>query len=250
MHTKDTVEPVAVYSALDWQTGWNPAIGLWTSAGPGHTQSVADKPWVHARPEATMRLLVAAATNKLNQIDLPAVFSAVRPPIVGRTCAIQRGGHLLALRIMPSVAAAWDELCDRFRLIGGQSGLQCMQTGERSWQLIMSFPERTVSTHCVILAGVEPALVERSESLCDLEVRLNSGQLQNRRGLVTLWGISLDGAVTEPPVLEPDPDVPRVSRSAEERAWRLRWKWPARTWDVHIDPLASNPLWENKNTKK
>jgi hypothetical protein len=78
MPAKNIFKPAVKYPSLDWQTDWNSSVGLWTSAGPGHTRSVADKSLVHAGPEATMRLLVAAETNHLNRIDLSAVLSAVR----------------------------------------------------------------------------------------------------------------------------------------------------------------------------
>jgi hypothetical protein len=59
---------------------------------------------------------------------------------------------------------------------------------------------------------------------------------------VTLWGLTLDGPIAQAPVLEPDPEAPRVPRDPEEQAWLLTWRWPGTEWRLRIDPLAEDPF--------
>ena len=171
-----------------------------------------------------------------------ALAPGVNPPVVGQTWARQEGGNVLTLRIMPAIAAGWEYLCDRFRLIAGHAGVE-ERAGEGWRQLLLSYPERTVSVVCVTLGGgPEAALRGGGDEPLDWEVRYAGEALQERRAAVTLWGICLEGPITEAPRLEAVRPRPLVPRDAEEQAWRVRWQWPGVEWDVRVDPLAEEAL--------
>ena len=68
--------------------------------------------------------------------------------------------------------------------------------------------------------------------------------LSKRRLMVTLWGMSLDGPVTQAPVLQDWAQAAVVPRDAEEKAWEIVWRWPGMEWKLHIDPLAAEPIRE------
>jgi hypothetical protein len=191
----------------------------------------------------------------------------VLPPMVGRTWTIQRGRNLLALRVMPAVPASWESLCDRFRLIDGSAEMieypataplasVTVTTPGRAvhheapvarWaQLALRYPDMTVSVQCLPLCGDDaPALTALFPNTHEWERRLDGEALRDRRMLVTLWGISLDGPVTNAPILERAFDHLDVPRSLEERPWRVRWAWPGIDWDVVIDPLSGEALRES-----
>jgi len=65
------------YRFLDWQSGWNPEVGLWRQEGPGHTHTVAEFAQVHAGPNASMRLLVAAQAGRLGNVHVSAVLKGL-----------------------------------------------------------------------------------------------------------------------------------------------------------------------------
>jgi hypothetical protein len=171
-----------------------------------------------------------------------ALALGVQPPIFGRTWAIQQEGNLLALRILPAIAAGWERACDRLRVVEPQA--QVSESGEGAWrQLVLTYPEREVSIQALPLAGeVEMVLRQPEGGPLDWELAYAGPDLHARRALVTLWGICLEGPVREAPVLEPDGEAPIVPRDAEERAWRVRWRWPGVEWDLRVDPVAIDPL--------
>jgi hypothetical protein len=188
----------------------------------------------------------------------------VVPPMVGRTWCLQQGGNLLALRIMSPIPASWERLCDRFRLVNGTAVMVLMPATEplaqvtittpgravhsvapiaRWSQVTLAYPERMVSIQCLPLScDAAPEMVSRFDNTREWELSLDGDALRDRRALVTLWGISLDGPVTQPPIMQPGIDHMDVPRSLEERAWRLTWEWPGVTWNVIVDPLHADAL--------
>ena len=174
-----------------------------------------------------------------------ALAVGVNPPVVGRTCALQRGGNVLALRVLPAIVDGWDWATDRFRLIGGHAEVAEAPT-EGAWrQLTLTYPERTVAVACLAL-GSEPPMVSGGggEAPLDWGVRYAVKLLQEQRRIVTLWGISLDGPIRQAPVLTPDDGGVLAPRDPEERAWRVKWQWPGTEWEVLVDPLAEEGLRE------
>ncbi len=171
-----------------------------------------------------------------------ALATDLNPPVIGRTWAVQRGGKVVVLRIMPAIQAGWEYLCDRFRLIEGHAQVT-EQPGESGWrQLLLAYPERTVALACRPLGGEpEVALHQAEGQPLDWEVRYPAELLQERRAVVTLWGISLEGPMT-PPRIEPDPTAPVVPRDVEERAWAVTWRWGEEEWSLRVDPLAEEAV--------
>ncbi len=172
-----------------------------------------------------------------------ALAPGLNPPVVGRTWAIQQGGNVVALRILPAIQEAWEYACDRFRLIDGHAQVPEESEQGSLRQLLLTYPERTVAVACLPLPeGPEMALHGGEEAPLDWELRHPAALLEGRRALVALWGIALEGPIPEAPRLEPDPNAPRVPRDPEERAWLVTWEWPGVEWRLRIDPLASQPL--------
>jgi hypothetical protein len=73
-------------------------------------------------------------------------------------------------------------------------------------------------------------------------LRTGAPGAEPRRLVVTLWGISLEGPITQGPVLEPVRPQPLVPRDPAEQAWRITWRWPGREWKLEVDPLAAEAL--------
>jgi len=172
-----------------------------------------------------------------------ALTGKTRPPVVGWTYSIQRGGDLMVLRVMRAIIDAWEELTDRFRLVGATGGVES-ERGSDDWsQLILTYPERQVAVNCLTLCAPAPAeLLHNDEGVLDWGVRASGEALRGYRGLVTLWGISLDGPVRESPRLEPDPDSVPMPRSGSEKAWTLCWNWPHTRWRLRIDTTDTQPI--------
>ena len=243
---------------LLWGMSWMcfPAV-FWRPAGDwGFLQwATREDGYGHSHPEELVRSYVGQSLTQ-----------RVLPPIVGRTWCIQHGDSLVALRIMPAVPTSWEQLTDRFRLVSGHAevtdlpgaeplaGLEMITPGRANiahyalgaWsQLVLTYPERRISIHCLPLTSANtPVLTRREDGLLDWELTHAADELTARRGMVTLWAISLDGSITEPPQLTPDIEYLDVPRALEERTWRVRWQWPNREWNLRIDPLAAEALVE------
>ena len=169
---------------------------------------------------------------------------SVLPPIVGRTCAVLRGGDLLVLRVMPAIAATWEQLTDRFRLIETRAGVSETGNGDTWRQLLLGYPKRTVSVNYVNLTGAaSPKRMQNEMGGLDWDVTYSADDLQGRRAIVHLWGFSLNGQIEHPPEVHPLPHH-LSPQAAEERAWEIHWPWPQTEWHVHLDPKASNPIQE------
>ncbi|MCK4982708.1 MAG: hypothetical protein KAS17_07270, partial [Victivallaceae bacterium] len=60
---------------LDWEKGWNPAIGLWRHYEPDYHSKLAN---IHCSTDAASRVLVAAQAACLDQVDVFGVLTAIR----------------------------------------------------------------------------------------------------------------------------------------------------------------------------
>lgn len=171
-----------------------------------------------------------------------ALALGLRPPLVGRTWALQRGGSVLALRVMPGVMTNWDHLIDRFRIISPKAQVQTTKLSENCDQLVLDYGDRQVSVVCLRLDVPDPMELMQGEQVLDWQRKCPAQEMDSRHGMATLWGISLQCPVAGAPQLEHDPEALVVPRSAEQQAWRLHWTWPEQNWEVRIDPLADEPL--------
>ena len=172
-----------------------------------------------------------------------AMTRAVNPPIFGRTYGLQEGGDLVALRVMPAIAAVWEELIDRFRLVGGHSRI-VSQSCEEDWsQLVLHCGGREIAVQCLRLSGgAGPEQVRCGDQVVDWSVCYRERELVDRRGSVNLWGISLSGAVAESPVVRPDRGARPMPRGLDAQAVLIDWDWPGRSWKLRVDLTQYKPL--------
>ncbi len=63
---------------MNWTENWNPNLGLWSAAGPGHTVVTKNLERLHPGPNAATRLVVAAQKNELEQMDINRVLAALK----------------------------------------------------------------------------------------------------------------------------------------------------------------------------
>lgn len=234
--TRFPVMPSAEHQAwgLSWQS--MPVL-FWTPAGEwGYWQWETDEGGrIRSHPAVDVRK--AYLGNSLT--------TAMRQPVVGRTFSLMRGGNLLILRVMPLIAAAWSRLTDRLRLIEPKMALEARPPVDGWTQLLMRVPGRTVAAQCLSLTAkavtTGPELVRLSEpaSLLDWELNLTGPSLDGAVAMATLWGLSVDGEVVEPPSLSPDRGEAPLPRGDGQAAWRLEWRWPSVEWRVRVDPLDS-----------
>lgn len=183
-----------------------------------------------------------------------ALSTHLTPPIVGRTYAVQQGGDLLVLRLMPMIASEWGQLHDRFRLIFGHADItdlpaRPVANGLQWRQRLLEYPERIVSVQCLpLIAGVTGESFKRQtfdgHPAQDFDITLDRAKLAGLRCVPILWGISLNGPVNPPPMLTIVPDPADLPRQPEERILQLHWTWGKTRWDLAIDPLSADPLHE------
>jgi hypothetical protein len=184
-----------------------------------------------------------AATDFFTSYGNAALALGVDPPLYGRTWALQRGGNLVALRLLPAVMESWDHVADRLRVIGCRAEVSESASPGGFRSLALSYPERTVGVACLPLAeGAEVLLRQVEGQPLDWEFRWPREALAESVAL--LWGLSLEGPIAEPPILTPDPEASIVPRAPELRAWHLTWRWPSVEWRLRLDPLAEAPLLE------
>ena len=216
---------------LSWQTF---PVSLWQR----------DKMWAFLQWEVSEegKRRCHPATAKFDD-GIRAITCAVNPPIVGRTYGAQRGGELLALRVMPVVARTWQEVIDRFRIVGDKKRIvsECCQG---NWsQLVLDCGSRQVAIQCLQLgAGPRPQQMETDEHIIDWSVRYGADDLAERRSCVNLWGISLSGPVLKSPVVRPDPHASLLPRAADSPALLIEWEWPEIYWNVKVDLTERDPL--------
>ncbi len=173
-----------------------------------------------------------------------ALSLAVYPPVVGRTYAIQHAGNLVALRVMTTVPRTWERLTDRMRIVENRAQVSEARLDGCS-QILFGYPERTVSIQCVPLTGASMPSLNEHDGVLDWELNYTREDLAPLRMIVTMWAISLNGKITEPPKLVQLPESHFVPRQKEERAWEVTWQWPDVNWHLNVDPLNPEPLREN-----
>jgi hypothetical protein len=178
----------------------------------------------------------------------PALADTNDPPVVGQTYSIQSGGDVIVLRIMPAVAASWDALADRIRVINALVSPTVLPTSNGHAQMVLPYPGREVGVLCLpVSAGADVRLrIDSSgtKRTVDWGPGFNRDALGKLSKVIVLWGLSVNGRVTTNPVIfavAPAPDVPRAP---EEHPFELRWQWPGKQWRLRIAPLDPLPLRE------
>lgn len=169
-------------------------------------------------------------------------LTRVMPPILGKTFSIQRGGDLLALRILSMVDTRWLKVKERLRLVDSHADLTERKV-EKGWsQLLLRYPERCVSVHHVnlMLAGPSPSLVAKPSQVMDWECSWPVEKLH--RTLLSIWAISAHGVIDSPPRLEAVRPHSATTRFPEEYPSVLEWDWGSTRWKLRIDPLSVTPL--------
>jgi hypothetical protein len=163
----------------------------------------------------------------------------------GQTYAIQRGGDVVALRIMPAVASEWDALTDRFRFTGAPADLT-VQRDDGGGSLLLRFPQREVHVHCVPLSPGGAVTFEEATGTASRTIdwgpRFDRAAMGKLRMIVVLWGISIDGRIDEAPLVRPVGALQADGRGPEEQLLEILWSWPHRTWRLKVDPRAIRPL--------
>jgi hypothetical protein len=174
-----------------------------------------------------------------------ALTQAVRPPLVGRTFCLQRGGRLLALRIMMPLATGWTRLTDRWRMLQPRRSIVCEKPEADRAVLRLRDPEREISVQYVDLNGVGlPVLNENTPDVVDWSVTLTEERLRQCRAVVGLWAVALDGATGTRIQRAPWRPAARRHAHSGEDAWEIRWDWGDAVWQIVVDPLAAEPLRE------
>ena len=183
------------------------------------------------------------AVEKYGEYESRSLTSSVQPPIVGQTYTRQQDGELLALRVMPAIAAAWDELIDRFRIVSTQTKI-ISEFSDGNWsQLVLDCGSHHIGLQCLRLSGgLEPAQARVNGEMLDWSVCYGKDDLADRRAAVNLWGISLSGPVKKAPVILPDPQAPPMPRKHESLALLVSWEWPNCSWNLRVNLRDREPL--------
>jgi hypothetical protein len=158
-------------------------------------------------------------------------------PIVGRTWAIQEGGHAIVLRIMPELYEPWDGLIDRFRLVEPNAKLSVSEPSGPWTQIVLDFGDRAVSVHHISLDGPQPRMIQRDGGPWDWQIAYDAADLAGRERVANLWAFSLAGRIE---------NAPRLERIEGEEAWELTWNLGTTrpTWRLLINPAEDQPLRE------
>ncbi|GAB4453440.1 MAG: hypothetical protein OHK0029_06260 [Armatimonadaceae bacterium] len=182
------------------------------------------------------------AENKKTAYLANTLTPSVNPPITGRTFARQVGGNVLVLRLFPAIPGAAEQIADRLRVVQPSPDWQEGNGGSDWYERLLRTDKRTIQVACVPLPlGTIAPVVRSYPQGTDWQVIRDRSALDGMRLFVTLWAISLDGAIDSEPEWH-EPDLPPVPRAPEERAYDLTWRWQSHTWKVRIDPLAPEPL--------
>jgi hypothetical protein len=224
--------------ALSWGLSWQCfPVALWRTAGDG---------WGFLQWEATEAGVTRAhpALDKGRAYLGNALSRAVQPPLVGRTYSLQHGPRLAALRIMTPISLAWTTLIDRFRLVGTPVGTATVEPHGDGEALCIRFPGREVGVRYIDLStGPRPVRSSDGAELCDWSVVWPAGSLANRRVVLGLWLISLEGDSPREVSVTPVPTAGEsCHRAPEEQVLSVRWRWGDGAWSLVIDPLAADPL--------
>ena len=223
---------------IAWGLAWQSfPIALWTPKGD----------WGFLQWETVEEGQVKAHPASVN-IGARALTSSVNPPVFGETYSIQRGGDLLVVRIMPVIVQSWERVSDVFKIADCTAAVTEAQSDSSFNQLLLEFPDRTVSVcNFSSLPGLKPVLETEGNTF---RWRLDYSESELKKHatmkiIVDVWGISLNGEITEAPTLEVESNhlIPLVDAQQKRR---LVWQWPNTQWDVTIDPMSENPLQSNE----
>ena len=184
----------------------------------------------------------------IEKYDTPrSLTTLVQPPIAEQTYSQQQEGELLALRVMPAIVSAWDELIDRFRIVGVNTKI-VSESSKGNWsQLVMDCGSRQIAIQCLRLSnGLEPKQVKVNDEILDWSVCYDKDDLTDRRAAVNLWGVSLFGPVVKAPVVLPDPQATPMPHGEDALALLVQWEWPNCLWNLKINLMDVDPLQMNK----
>jgi hypothetical protein len=220
---------------LTWGLAWQSfPVALWTPKGD----------WGFLQWQTVEDCKVKAHPAN-NRTGARALTSSINPPFTGKTYSIQRGGDILVVRIMPAIMQTWECVSDSFKLINGTAVLTELSPVDPSFnQLLLEYLEKTVSI-CNIpsVSGLMPEIEKEGNAVYwKLEYPASAlRQMKTMKMIVDVWGISLNGKVSEAPVIkfEENHQIPLVEVQQKRR---LTWQWPKTKWDVTIDPMAATPL--------
>ena len=218
-----------------WGMSWQSfPVALWRPTGDWGFLQWETRAGDRVRAHPAIDMLTAYPDNALTPKG-----SAIT---VGRTYAIQRGGDVIALRIMPAIAPEWDHVVDRWRLLGSTAEIPAPVTEPSHAQLLLRYPQRDVSVQCVPLSP--GGVVGFGEPSCALDwgVRYDRAALSKLRTVVVLWGVSMNGRVGTAPVIAPAGEALGSDKTDDERPLEVRWAWPQTQWHLRIDPRDSRPL--------
>ena len=167
---------------------------------------------------------------------------------VGRTWSVQHGGDAVVLRIMPVVPASWDVYEDHLQIVRPTAQSTELPAGGPMSGLDLSYPERTFSVRLVPLeAGGTIQRTDLSFSKDDPAIRwglrLAGDPLHRLERVVTLWGLSMDGPISEAPKMEP-------LAGAGDGSLRVTWRWKTMTWRLRIDPAAETAMAEERDPEQ
>jgi len=223
---------------LAWGLAWQSfPIALWTPKGD----------WGFLQWETVEDGQVKAHPANKN-IGARALTSSVNPPVFGTTYSIQRGGDVLVVRIMPVIVQNWEKVSDGFKIVDCTATMTEVQTDPAFNQLLLEYPERTVSICNIPSLNGLKSVAKKEDNATYWKLEYMEDVLKKTKTMkiiVDVWGISLNGEITEAPVLEFESNhlIPLVEAQQKRR---LVWQWPQTKWDVTIDPMSDNPLQSNE----
>lgn len=172
-----------------------------------------------------------------------ALSENVMPPICGKTYALQRGTSVLVLRIMRLIPKSWTSVTDRFRVVELSAEVSEIHNDSCS-QLLLKYPECELSLyHVALMKGEKPELSYNNAGDMDWSVTCDAPKLHEKRVIMHLWAISLDGSIDTVPVIKTIAETSKP-RLEEEKVRKIRWEWRDTLWDIVIDPLNKEPLVE------
>ncbi|MDQ3440474.1 MAG: hypothetical protein M3478_09015 [Planctomycetota bacterium] len=225
----------------EWGMSWQSfPVAMWR---PG-----ADWGFLQWESRSAQRIRAHPAIDLTNGYHDNALTTKESAVTVGRTFTIQRGGDIVALRVMPAIASEWDRIVDRWRVVDATADFVAPPPSIAGHaQLLLRYPQREVSVQCIPIS--RGATVGFGEATGDARIRdwgtsYNRKSLSKLRMVVVLWGISINGRVASAPVVCPITPATGEGRSDEERALEVHWSWPQTQWHLKIDPRDVRPLQE------
>jgi hypothetical protein len=223
----------------DWGMSWQSfPVSLWRPSGDWGFLQWETRGGERVRAHPAIDMMTAYHDNALTAKDSTLT--------VGRTYAIQRGGDVVALRVMPTVAAEWDGVIDRWRLVNSTADVVATPPNTGPAELLLRYPQREVGIRCVPLSpGGVVGFGEPTRSCAlDWGVSYDRAALSTLRTVMVLWGVSTNGQVSTEPVIVPMPDAASNGSPDDARALEVHWSWPQTQWHLKINLRDARPLQE------